>query len=154
MTGPANDQPGPLRARLPWYLLGLAMLAWGIRGLLLHVPPKPLLHAGRLVVLDVGGHDALFAPACVLAGLLTGRFAPRVLRTPLRVGFGFAVVMVVLALPNITSEHRLRNPSVLPLDYERNLGFLLGMIAVGVLLSAGLQLARERRRSRARPPRA
>lgn len=140
-----------MRARLLWYVVGAAMIGWGARGLVQHVSTTQLLHAGRLVVLDVGGHDGVFAPLCVVAGLLTERLAPRAFRTPLRIGLGVAVVLVVLALPSITSEHRLRNPSVLPLDYESNLAVLLGLVGAGVLVSGTVRLARERSRNRSRP---
>lgn len=128
------------------------MLGWGVQGLLQSVSMTQLVHAGRLFLLALGGHDGVFAPLCVVAGVVTERLAPRVLRTPLRVGLGFAVVIVVLALPSITSAHRLRNPSVLPLDYERNLAILLGLVALGVLVSAGVRLARERSRTPRHPP--
>lgn len=130
------------------------MVAWGVRGLLTQVSSPDLLHAARLAVLAVAGHDAAFAPLCVLVGAVTGRWAPSAVRTPLRVGLGLAVVLVVLALPSITSANRLRNPSVLPLDYGRNLAVLLGLVALGVVVSAARGLARERRRRSAPPPRA
>ena len=137
-----------MRSRRAWYVLGLALIGWGVSGLLVHTAPAQLLHAARLLAVNVIGNDGIFAPLCVGAGLVTERLAPRFLRTPLRIGLGFAVVFVVLALPNITSEHRLRNPSVLPLDYEHNLMFLLGLIGLGVLVSGGVRLATERSRTR------
>ena len=140
-----------MRARYLWYVVGAAMIGWGGRGLLRHVSTAQLIHAGRLVVLDVGGHDGVFAPLCVVAGLVTERLAPRAFRTPIRIGLGISLVLVVLALPSITSEHRLRNPSVLPLDYESNLALLLGLVAVGVVVSGTVRLARERSRTRSRP---
>ena len=146
-----------IRARYLWYVLGAGMIAFGLRGLLLHVSMPQLLHAARLLVIDVAGHDGLFAPLCVGAGVATARFVPRAARTAVRVGLALAVVLVLLALPSITSEHRLRNPSVLPLDYERNLGLLLGLVVVGVVTSTAFSAVQRRRaagrgRRTARPP--
>lgn len=141
-----------MKARYLWYVLGVALISWGAQGLLLHVSTRQLLHAGRLFAVSLAGHDGVLAPLSILVGAATARWMPRVVRTPLRVGLGFSVVLVVLALPSITSEHRLRNPSVLPLDYERNLALLLGLVALGVVISAGVRLARERGRTREHPP--
>lgn len=135
-----------MRLRHLWYVLGAAAVGWGARGLVQHVSARQLAHAGRLLVLDVAGHDAVFAPLCVLAGLVTARVVPSALRVPLRVGLAAAAVLGALALPSITSEHRLRNSSVLPLDYERNLALLLGLVAVGVAAGAVVNVLQDRRR--------
>lgn len=130
-----------MKARHLWHVLGAGLLLWGFRGLLLDVPHAQVLHAARLLVIGVVGHDGFFAPACAALAVLTARAVPAVARTPVRVGLAFSVLLVLLALPSITSEHRLRNASVLPLDYERNLGLLLLAVAAGVALSVGLRLA-------------
>lgn len=142
-----------LRASHAWYAVGSLLLLWGLRGLVLHVHTAQLVHAARLVLLDVGGHDAAFAPACALVGWATARWLPPVARTPVRIGLCLVALFVLLALPSITSAHRLRNPSVLPLHYEQNIGLLVGLVVVGVLVTVMLRLARARWRKSAPPPR-
>ncbi len=142
------------RFRWLWYAPGIAMIAWGVRGLMTNTSTTALLHTLRLVVLNVGGHDVLFAPLAFALALLTGRL-PAVIRTPVRVGLAIGVVLTMLALPVILSDHRLRSPSVLPLPYERNLGILLGLVATAVVVSVVVRALRARALSRtpAPPPR-
>lgn len=138
---------GPARSRWLWYLLGMGMIGWGAKGLVDHSTTGQLLHTGRLFVLALGGHDAVFAPVAFVVGYLTQRVLPPLIRTPVRVGFAVGGVLVLLAVPLIRSDHRLRNPSILPLPYERNLLLLLGGVAVGILVSIAVQLIRARAQS-------
>lgn len=140
----------PSRWRWLWYGLGIGMIAWGARGLMMTTSTRQLIHAGRLVVLDVAGHDGLFAPIAFALGLASQRL-PHALKAPVRVGLALSGVLVLLAMPLILSDRRGgRNASILPLPYERNLAILIGCVALGV--AASVILARVRSRTRAPQP--
>lgn len=133
-------------------LAGVLCLGWGARGLVTSVSVPQLVHVARFLLASVAAHDLVLAPVSALVAVLTTRLLPPAVRTPARVGLALALLVTVLALPVITSEHRLRNPSVLPLDYERNLLVLLAAIGAGTALSAVVALATARRRRQGSPP--
>jgi hypothetical protein len=134
-----------VRLKHLWTVLGLGMVAWGAWGLVTSTSTRSLLHTGRFFVVGLAAHDGAFAPAAFAAGVLISRFVPRVVRTPVRVGLALAAVLTMLALPLILSTNRLRSPSVLPRDYERNLLVLLGLVAAGVVVSGLCAVIRQRR---------
>jgi hypothetical protein len=133
-----------MRLKSLWYVLGIGMIAWGAKGLLDNTSTKALIHALRLVVVDVIGHDGLFAPVAFVTALLTQRLLPPMVRTPVRVGLAISGVLVLLAMPLILSDRRLRTPSVLPLPYGRNLAILLAIVLAGVLVSVVVTALRSR----------
>lgn len=141
-----------MKWRSLWYVLGVAMIAWGARGLLTTTSTRQLIHAGRLVVLDVGGHDGVFAPLAFVLGLASQRLLPLSWRAPVRIGLAFGGLLVILAMPVILSDHRGRTSSSLPLPYERNLVILLGFVALGVVASIGVRAIRARAQSRTPAP--
>jgi hypothetical protein len=128
-----------------WYVLGLAMIGWGLRGLVTSTSTMSLLHTGRFFVVGLIAHDGVFAPAAFAVGVFLSRVVPRAVRTPVRVGLAMAAVLSLLALPVIMSPNRLRSPSVLPRDYEHNLLVLLGIVVLGVVLSSAVAVLRQRR---------
>lgn len=127
-----------------WYVLGLAMIAWGTRGLVTSSSTTSLIHTGRFFVAVLVAHDGFFAPAAFGVGVVLSRGVPEVVRSPARVGLAVATVLVMLALPLVVSPNRLRSPSVLPRDYERNLLVLLGIVALGVGVSSAVAFVRAR----------
>jgi hypothetical protein len=133
------------RTRWLYYAAGAAMIGWGVYGLETHTSTTGLVHALRLMVLDVGGHDAVFAPVAFVLALLTQRLLPAWLRTPIRVGLAIGAVLILLALPEIRSPNKGRNSSILPLNYGRNLGVLLALVLVGVAVATVVNLVRHRR---------
>ncbi|MQY04712.1 hypothetical protein [Actinomadura macrotermitis] len=104
------------------YGAGVALMAIGARGLFLHVPD--LLGWAKWVVGAVVLHDAVLAPAVLLAGAVTAR--RHVLQGALAVGG----VITLVALPMVLRLGRHPdNPSILPLDYGRNLLIVLAAVA-------------------------
>ena len=140
------------RYRWLWYAAGVAMIGWGARGLIGHVSTTGLTHTGRLFAIDIVVHDGLFAPVAFVVAYLTQRILPPLVRTPVRVGLAFGGVLVLLAMPVLLSDHRLRSPSVLPLPYGRNLIILLSGVLAGVIVSVAVNLVGARARKPAPPP--
>lgn len=139
----------PSRYRWIWYGGGLAMIAWGIRGLLQHTSTRGLTHAMRFAVIGLAGHDAVFAPAAFVLGYAAARLVPLRVRPPVQVGLAMSGVLVLLALPMIRSDHRQRTSSILPLPYERNLAILLALVLLGVVASIVVRVGQDRRLTRA-----
>jgi hypothetical protein len=141
------------RWRWIWSALGVGMMAWGVWGLVTHTSTTALVHAARLFVIDVVGHDGLFAPVAFLVAWSTQRLLPPVVRTPVRTGLAVGGLLVLLAMPLILSDHRLRSSSVLPLPYGRNLAVLLVGVAAGVAVGVAVNSVRATLLSRSRAPR-
>lgn len=101
------------------------------------------------VVVWLGGavvlHDALIAPAVLLAGPVLVRGA---LRGPVRAALIVAGSLTVVALPVLLRPGPRANSSVLPLDYPRN--WLIALAAVAAVTA--LSTAARRRARRRRPP--
>ncbi|GAB7102457.1 hypothetical protein JCM4814A_07710 [Streptomyces phaeofaciens JCM 4814] len=101
------------------------------------------------VVVWLGGavvlHDALIAPAVLLAGLVLVRGG---LRGPVRAALIVAGSLTVVALPVLLRPGPRANSSVLPLDYPRN--WLIALAAVAAVTA--LSTAARRRARRRRPP--
>ncbi|MFG2480699.1 hypothetical protein [Streptomyces fagopyri] len=119
---------------------GLALMGEGV-SLLLDVRDLTdvLVWLGGAVVL----HDAVIAPLVLLAGLVLVRGG---VRGPVRAALVVAGALTVVALPVLLRPGRTANPSVLPLDYPRNL--LIALVAVATvtaLVLAARGLARRRR---------
>ena len=90
-------------------------------------------------------HDALIAPAVLLAGLVLVRGG---LRGPVRAALIVAGSLTVVALPVLLRPGPRANSSVLPLDYPRN--WLIALAAVAAVTA--LSTAARRRARRRRPP--
>ena len=81
-------------------------------------------------------HDALWAPAAVALGLLTATFVPAWARIPVRLGLAFSALCVLFSWPLVRRYGaRPRNPSLLPLDYGRNLLLVLALVWAVVAVS-------------------
>jgi len=145
---PAADEPG----RTVWFWLGLAagwsVMAYGAWGFVSHVgQPR---QTGWWVVGTAVAHDAVVAPAVALVGVALVVVLPRWARGP--VGFALASSAVVLAFSYPLLRHfgrRTDNPSILPLDYPRNVTIIVGLIWT----VAAIALVRGFHRSRPLHPR-
>jgi hypothetical protein len=92
-------------------------------------------------------HDALFAPLAVAVGWLTLRAVPRVARAPVRVALASSALLVLVTWPLVRRwGARESIPSLMPLDYGRNL--VLGLCAIWAA-TAGVVAWRVVRRRRA-----
>lgn len=131
--------------------IGLAVIAWGVYGLLDHATvTKPLnwllFFMGGLIV-----HDAIVVPCVALISVLIVRVVPTRVRPVVQATLIVGAVLALIAVPVVGGWGRLaNNPSLLPLDYGRNLAIVLGVVAgVGVLLA--VRAARRAPTARDRP---
>ncbi len=118
-------------------VIGVAVMAYGLKGLLgasaATQPPdlaKFFIGAGIF-------HDAVFAPIVVIVGWLTLRVLPPVARNPVRIALALSVVLVVFTWPLVRRwGARESNPSLLPLDYGRNV--VVGLITIWVVTAVAV----------------
>lgn len=110
--------------------IGLAIVAFGVAGLLRNVDGPALtswatLLAGGLIV-----HDGVVAPAVALLSLLLVRLLPQWSRPPLQAGLVVSALVLVIAFPLVGPDgtRLANNPSLLPQDYDRNLLVVLVLI--------------------------
>jgi hypothetical protein len=129
-------------------LVGWSILGYGLWGFWGHAAAT---HPHRTVWWILGSavaHDAVVAPVVTIIGLLLIRFLPRGVNGP--VAGGVAASGVVLAFSYPLLRHfgrRADNPSILPLDYPRNVALLL--VAIWTVVSVVLLVRRGRRRPQA-----
>lgn len=93
-------------------------------------------------------HDGVLVPLV----LAVGAFLPLRVRGPLRAGLLTAGCLTLVALPVMLRQGQGANPSVLPLDYVRNWGLAMGVVAVATGGRVLLGFLRRRRGERRRPP--
>ncbi|TFD29431.1 hypothetical protein [Cryobacterium cryoconiti] len=145
----AADERRMRVARTVLILIGTAGLLFGLYVLFDTVRvnrlPGVALWIGAAIVL----HDAVVAPLVFFGGLLLRRAGRRVAGTIVLVVQGAIVVgsiMTLIVVPAFVAQSLTpNNPSILPLDYGRNLSlFWLGVALVATAASA-LLYARSRR---------
>lgn len=132
-----------------WYwlalVLGWAVIANGLRGVLADVGATPPVRLGIWVVGLALLHDAVVAPVAYLAGWAIGRLAPRTWALPVQLGVAASALAVAYTWPYLRGYGRLTtNPSVLPLAYGRNLGIAVSVIWVATIVWGTRRHARAR----------
>lgn len=140
---PADDD---LDGRLFWpaFLIGAALIGWGVRTLLER--DVVLFDFGLWFLGALALHDAVLAPFVFLVGAAVGRLVPGPARAAVQAGLILAGLLLLFAIPGLfTDGADPRDPSRLPNDYVLSVLLLLGVIAIGTVLG----VARALRRSRA-----
>nr|WP_225311432.1 hypothetical protein [Microbispora cellulosiformans] len=132
--------------RLLAYGLGGGLIVAGLAGLVVDAgltdPLGWALWFGGLIV----AHDGVLVPLVLLTGVAVGRMREP---SPVRAGLIVAAVLSLIALPMVTGfGRRADNPSLLPLDYGRNLLVVLGLVALVTALTATAVRLRAKRRRR------
>ena len=130
-------------------LVGLGVVAFGLRGLLQSDVVGSAWSWARAVVVGLIVHDGVIAPVVGLTSVvllyLVGTRARPVVQGTLIV----LASTIVVAIPALTGEGRNpRNTSILPHDYAGNLALICGLI---VLAGLGCLALRLRRRSAPAP---
>lgn len=148
---PTGPRPGP--GGLGFWVtavVGASVVAVAARSLWLTPGDRARRSAVRFLLGAGVVHDALWAPVVAGAALLTAVLLPPWARRPVRIGLAFSALLVLLSWPAVRGYGlRANNPSLLPLDYGRNLAVLLialwAAVAVG-LAARAVQVVRTRRR--------
>lgn len=137
-----------MTARVALGAVGVAAMAFGAVQLFTERQVKapvdvPLWLAGAIVL-----HDAVLTPVVLAVGAVLARWLPPHLRRPVRGGLLTAACLTAVALPFLLRPGATANPSVLPLDYPRNLAIALGAVAALTALAAGWAALRRFRTDR------
>jgi hypothetical protein len=126
-------------------VVGWALMAAGVRGLLHDHQASNPRAVGRLFVQAALVHDLLLAPLVCLLGLLVGRLLEPPLRSLVAGGLIASGLVTLYSFPFVRGYGRSpTNPSALPLNYGRGLAVVLVGIWVVVGGLAALALLRRR----------
>ncbi len=150
--GPAGGEVPPWRGRFLLYLLGTALLAFGLRGIArdVHGWTHPTYWAPVLVLFALA-HDMVLVPLVFGVATALGRLVHGPARRYLAAGLALSGIALALAWPGLRGYGRLHdNPSVLPLDYAS--GLRTALLALWLaLLAAYLVRALPTKLHRSRP---
>ena len=144
---PLEVEPTP--SGTAWRLglaVGGAIFAFGLYGLL-HDATQTVPHNvlkwvfGSLIL-----HDAILAPAVLVAGFLLTRLLPVAIRGGMQATLSVCAVVAVMSVPVLKAVgRRPDNPSLLPHDYGQNLAIVVAVILVGGTLLTLIGAARAKR---------
>lgn len=123
---PPNGSPLPTttsrRGLLAGLALGLPVVAYGIRGVLVDADRTHPPDLARWIVGAAAVHDLVLVPAVLLAGRLARRVTPARLWPPVRAALAATGVAMLVAWPFVRGYGRdPANPSLLPRDYGAGL---------------------------------
>ena len=142
---PHEADPGGPRF---WALaaVGLAIVAFGVAGLLRNVHGAALLSWAKLLAGGLVLHDGLAAPLVALLGVVLARLLPAGVRAPVQGALVVSAVVLLIALPVVDGAGRLaNNPSLLPSHhYGAN---ALGVLGVVWLVALALVVRAQFRKS-------
>jgi hypothetical protein len=115
---------------------GWGLIAWGLRGALLHRIDTRPGHLLRFFATGLATHDLLFAPAVLAAGVLVARSVPARWRAAVQAALLICGTATLYAYPLVRGYgHSLRNPTSLPRNYTAGLAIVV--IAVCAAIAAG-----------------
>lgn len=134
-----------MKTRLALAIAGLAFLGIGAYALLstLDTAAMPSFVTWMIGVVVV--HDLLLAPVTIAVGFVLTRYIPARVRPIVQGGVIVAAVVTLFSIPTVLALGRYpENPSLLPLDYGRNLVIILITIAAVTGLLVVIRLLRTR----------
>ena len=122
--------------------IGAVVMVFGGWTLYETIPQSTIANLGLWIVAGVVIHDIALAALIAVGGWIISRWVPTQYRAYVQSGCIVAGVVVIMAIPVLIAGGRQPdNPSLLPLDYPRNLAIVLAVIAIATLATA---LVRER----------
>jgi hypothetical protein len=146
-----NDAPRTRRGPVFWtsVVVGWVVMLAGLRGLLIDAALTQPADLARWFFGVAIVHDLFIAPVAYLCALLIRRVAPRAAVEPLQLGLAASALLVGFAWPLIGGYgRRPSNPTVLPLDYTRNVVVALVAIWAGATVAIVVSALRRTRSSR------
>ena len=137
MTTGSERQTSPVF----WFglVVGWAVMGYGVWGFLSNHRSTVPARTVWWIVGTAVAHDAIVAPLVTLVGLLLAARLPRWARGPVAAAVAATGVVLLVSYPQLRHfGRRADNPSILPLDYPRNVALVLGVIwvaaAVGLVI--------------------
>jgi hypothetical protein len=128
-------------------VVGWGVMAYGIWGFLRDhrntVPARTVWWiAGSAVA-----HDAIVAPVATLVGLGLAALLPRWARGPIAAAVAASGVVLLFSYPLLRHfGRRADNPSILPLDYPRNVAVVLAVIWAAAAIGLVVRFRQSHRR--------
>jgi hypothetical protein len=127
-------------------VIGWSVIVFGVAGLLDRLGARGTIDVGVWVVGGNLVHDAIIAPLGLLLALAVALVVHRPWRAPLAAGVVTSAIVVAVAYPALRGFGRKpRNPSVLPLDYDRAVLTVLAVVWGLVALWCGVLVVRRLR---------
>lgn len=131
--------------RVALVMSGLVLAAVGAVLLLREVPVSAFPDLAAWLALAVVIHDGVIGLVVALTGWALAQFVPKRYRSTTQAGVIITGVVAVMSVPVLLGKGRTAaNPSLLPLDYHRNLAIVVGVVLV---VTAVLAVVGGRRRS-------
>ena len=129
--------------------VGGTIFAFGLYGLLHNsaqtVPLNVLKWTAGTLIL----HDAIIAPAILVAGFVLARLLPEAIRAGIQATLAVCAIVVVMSAPVLKAAgRRPDNPSLLPHDYAQNLVIVIAVTLVGGTLLTLARAGHARRSAR------
>ena len=147
MTGPEPTRRGP--AFVVGALVGWALIAWAVRGILVHHVDTRPPELARFLLGGLVLHDVVLVPSVLAAAWCVQRLAPRRARAGVQAALVVSGCLVLFAFPLVRGYGRaLGNPTSLPHDYAANLLAVLAVVWLVAVLALALG-SRTRLRRRA-----
>jgi hypothetical protein len=134
MQRTGDDHAGP--GRWIGLALGLPIVAWGIRGVLLGSRRTHPAELARWIVGSAVVHDALLLPVVLAVAVLARRVVPSRAWPAVRWALATTGVLVLVSWPFVRGYgRRASNPSLLPRDYGTGVLVAVALVwlAAGVL---------------------
>lgn len=126
--------------------LGLPIIGWGIRGVLIDSADTHPAELGRWIIGAALVHDTLVVPIALAVAVVARRIVPPPAWPPIRWALATTGVLALVAWPFVRGYgQRPGNPSLLPRDYPTGVAITLAIvwtIAVGLALIAQLRTRR------------
>lgn len=134
-------------AGVPWWLglaVGGGIFTFGVIGLVHNDVKTRPMNFLKYVIGSLIAHDALLAPAVLVASFVLARLLPAAVRGGVQATLVVCGAVAVMSIPVLKHEGRTPdNPSLLPHDYTENLLIVLAVIlAIGITLTAVRALRR------------
>jgi hypothetical protein len=131
--------------RLVLGILGVLVLVYGLVNLGLHIPGSTLVWVAVWLVAAVIIHHGVVSPAVIGVSVLLRRMVPDRGRRYLQAALIAAVPILVIGIPMIYRQgSQPPSKALLLQNFTANVGFLLGLIAVGCLVGYAVRVARDR----------
>ena len=144
----SGDDTTSRRGLLVGLLLGVPVMAYGVRGALVDAGDTHPAELTRWVVGLAVVNDLVVVPAAMVVGLLARRWTPAGAWPAARAGLLVTAVLAAVAWPLVRGYGAdPANPSLFPRDHGAGLAVALGAVWASVLVVALLARRRARRRA-------